>query len=314
MQSVGKGSTLFSVALGVLLVGVIVAYLLIVARQDAAVTLLPPPGVPVANVPAFGARLESSSGKVEIRTDSGWAAAEPGSLLGAGRDLRTAPGAKAALTYGDAMRIEVGDDAEVRLAELNDKLARLVVGRGFVFADVKEGSGRAVQFTSRDGGAVAETRGGALRVSAELDGKLRAAALRGEATVTAAGQTVRLQPGFFSVVARGEKPSAPTQAPRTLLLKVKWPDVQATAKRRQKISGIAAPGARVRVGDTELWADEQGRFQTVIDLREGQNRIRVQAVDIMGRTRDDASPPIELDTSLPAPTIETNPDMWRNQH
>ena len=305
-----RGNKLFQVALGLILMGVVAAYLLIIAREDAPVSL--PAVAAVVPGPDLAALIESATGTVEVRGNgSDWTLAQAGSRVAAGGDVGAQKGARAALAYGDAVRIEISDDAEVKVAELNDKLARLVVGRGFVFADVREGAGRRLQLTSQDGKAVAETAGGAMTVASEADGKFRAAVARGEGTLTAQGKSVALTPGFFSVVAKGERPSEPTKVPRTLLLKVKWPDAQTTAKRRQAVSGTAMPGTRVRVGDAQLWADEKGRFETIVNLREGKNRIRVQAVDIVGRAREDASPAIELDTTLPKPAIETSPDMWK---
>ncbi len=120
-----------------------------------------------------------------------------------------------------------------------------------------------------------------------------------------------LKPGFYSVAAPGKKPVEPAAIPPSLLLKVRWPAAAATAKRRQLVSGTASPGARVSVGERAVWADRKGRFETVVDLREGKNRIEVHAVDLAGREARAASPDIELDTHAPTLKVDTSPDMWK---
>ena len=124
---------------------------------------------------------------------------------------------------------------------------------------------------------------------------------------------MELTSGYQTVVSPGGVPKQPTQMPKSLLLKIKWPPDATTAKRRQIVVGTTNPGARVRIGSTFATADEKGKFRTVIELKEGPNEIQAYALDVFGRTERATSPAIELDTKAPNPSIETSPDMWHKQ-
>lgn len=212
--------------------------------------------------------------------------------------------------YGDALRLELAESTEVRFTELARGIAKFVMGEGMMLADVRPHSGLGVQVRSRDGSATAETRDGAVYFAADANGALRTAVTRGTATVSAHGETVTVRPGYFTVATANDAPTRPAEIPRSLFLKVKWPADASTAKRRQRVSGTTAPGARVRVGESVVWTDAKGRFSTIVDLKEGRNRIHVRVVDLVGREQQDASPEIELDTRGPPQNIETSPDMW----
>ena len=300
---------------GVLLVITIVvmSYLFVVAgRPPPGGAMLPGVAPPPSPAAEFTARLVRATGDVQVRNGArDWQAAANGAALAAGTQLRAGEDAKAELVVGDDVHIDVTAGTDVQLGTFGPDLARLVVGEGLVLADVRRGRGQRLQISNRSGEAVTETADGAVAVTADAAGRLRTAVTRGSATLAANGETVTVGAGFFSVAGRGNKPSKPAAVPQSLFLKVKWPGVPATAQRQQTISGATSPGARVRVSNRLVWADAKGRFQTIVDLQEGKNRIQVRAVDLVGRETHDASPEIELHTMGPTQKIETSPEMWR---
>jgi hypothetical protein len=303
---VKRGTVIFVGGLVAVLVAVVISYLFVVSGRE----LTPVPGSlpPAAELVA---RLESAQGDVQVRgTGSEWHAAPEGEKLPQGSQVRTGAEARALLVYGDGLSIQLAGSSDVQLAGTRPDLARLIVGEGLVFADVRPGSAVRVQIENKRGDAVTETHDGALSVSADDRGVLRAAVSRGTARLTAHGETVTLQQGYVSVARNGERPDAPTVVPASLLLKVRWPTDPVTAKRRHLITGQTNPGARLQVGSRQVWADDGGRFETFVDLREGKNRIKVEAVDVSRQKAAVESPELELDTHAPPQSIETSPDMW----
>jgi hypothetical protein len=273
----------------------------------------PPPEPAAPKGP--GGRLERADGAVEIRlNETTWQAAAVGTRVVAGSEVRTGAGGSASVVYGDAIRLDVQGSTEVKLAQLDDKVARFVVGKegGLVVADIAPGNTRLVQVATEGSDAVAETRDGRLHVLTDGSGRMQTAVTRGQASVTANGETVALTEGLQSTVEPGQAPTAPVGIPTSLLLKVKWPEAS-TAKKRHVVSGTATPGARVSVGGKIVTADRKGRFQTVVELREGANAIKIFAIDVLGRKKEIESPAIVVDTHAPGHAVDTSPDMWKRK-
>lgn len=256
------------------------------------------------------ARLTQAIGVVQIKVGNDWKPAQVGVEVSAGTDLRTPGESKASVSYGDDIRLEVMSDTEVRLERLDDEVARFIVGEGVVIADVRPESGRVLQLAAKNSDAVVESRDGTVHVLTDGTGHVQAAVTRGEATLTAKGETVQLPAGFQSTVAPGKGPQYPMAIPKSLLLKVKWPD-ESTSKRRHVVTGTTSPGTRVRVGETIVTADDRGRFRALVDFKEGRNELHVHALDVLGRQERSDSPAIEVDTQAPAHRFETDPNMWK---
>ncbi len=303
-----RGNVIFALSVAAVLAVVAIAYLLLLGPERAA----DPSAVVAPPASTSPARLTSAAGLVELRPAAGdWRPAIAGAEVGPDTALRTGSGGSAALQVGDGLTVEVSSDSEVRLAEVDETIAKLVVREGLVVGDVAGASGRRLVVGAEDSDAVAETTDGRLHVLADGEGNVQAAVTRGRATVTASGKSVELPAGYQTTIRSGEAPQTPMVLPASMLLKVKWPPHATTAKRRQLVAGTTAPGSRVRIGDTVVTADAKGEFRAVIELGEGSNVLQIKAVDIMGRTEEDRSPPILLDTSAPAHVIETDPGMWK---
>jgi hypothetical protein len=307
-----RNNALFVVGV-VLVLGLVgIGYVTILDSED-------PPAPVVAATPAPAAesavRLSSAAGVVEINVgDAGWQPLEVGGEVAPGAGVRTSPEGAASLTYGDGIKADMGAGSVVRVDRMDDEVARFVVGKGQVVIDVSEQTkgDRVVQLAAEGSDAVVETRDGRVAVINDGSGQLQTAVTRGNAVLSANGGKVSLKEGQQSLVEKGRKPTAPTEIPKSLLLKVQWP-TEITSKRRHRISGKATPGTLVRVGDQVVAADGKGRFTAVVDLKEGRNRIVVRAVDVIGRAEASESPEITVDTKAPAHSIETDPEMWRRK-
>ena len=278
------------------------------AEQEPA---LPPPNPELEMTPI----LSKAQGKVVVRlASSKWKPAQKGDAITPGTRLRTQNGGEAQLSYGDSIRVDVREDTEVRLERFDGEIAKFVVGAegGLVIADVAPGNTRLVQIAAEGSDAVAATRDGKLHLMSDGRGQVQAAVTRGQATFTSAGKTVTLEANTQSAAAAGKAPTAPAAIPASLLLKIKWPDAN-TAKQRHLLSGTTSPGARVKIGDEVITADSKGRFRAIVQLREGNNQVEVQALDVVGRKSAQRSPVILVDTRAPDQAIKTHPDMWKKK-
>jgi len=304
---VNRGTPKFIAAVAAILSLAIAGYLVILGDppNDALTT-----AVPQAQ-PTNRAIVARADGTVEIRLGNGkWAPAEIGNEVDAIRT--TGATAKAALTYGDSIKVNVIGDTQVRLETIGPNIARFVVGEegGVVIADVDPASGQRIQLKAEGSDAITETTDGRVHLLSDGAGTVQTAVTRGEATVTAQGKTVRLTSDQQSVVRPGQSPEAPTPIPKSLLLKVKWPQT-ITTKRRHLLSGKTNPNARLRVGTRLVSADAKGNFKILVELKEGQNQLDIAAIDVLGRAQKIASPQILVDSQGPAHAVETNPDMWK---
>ena len=289
---------------------VVLAYVYFLAPQP----LAPPPVATSGPAPATSPlRLIEAEGGVERRRGGGdWQALQAGSEVSPGDDLRTKGQGRAAFAYGGDVRVDMSSDSQLRLEPDSDGAARVIVGEGLAVVDVRPESGRLVRISAKGSDAITETRNGKVHVLNDGAGHVQTAVLRGQATVKAQGRSVDVAAGFATRVDPGKPPESPTALPASLLLKVKWPNGGATTKKRHLITGTANPGARVRVGDMVVLADQRGRFQAVIELAEGSNRVQVRAVDVAGHEMHDQSPAIEVDTRAPSQKVDTSPEMWKH--
>lgn len=282
------------------------AYVVVFERE--AVPEIPQPPV-VAT-----ARIVQAEGVVQLKMRGGeWRPVPVGTVVDPASVVRTTEGASAELDVGDGVKLQVLPDTDVRVESVDGVNATLLVESGIVVADVDGKKNGRVQLRAAGSDAVAETRDGRLHFVTDGQGEVQAAMTRGEGTLTAAGKTVTLTPGSQSIVHPGAAPTAPAPLPRSFLLKVKWPSEAITAKRRQMVRGSTTPGARVRIGDVVVTADADGRFGAVVELVEGPQKIKVYAMDILGRRAMEKSPAINLDTRAPRHAVETDPSMWKRQ-
>lgn len=301
-----RGTLFFALGVIAIIGAVFAAYFLIFARAPA------PIAAPVPEQPR--GRIVQADGAVELMVASGqWQKAEVGTQVGPATNLRTGAGASAQVAYGDSVQLQLLPDTTVKVESLDAATAQLMVEAGTIMADVKENAGSTVALVAPNTDARAVTSGGRLHFATDGQGNVQAAVSRGQAQVTAKGETVVLSPGFGTVAPAGSAPQQPMPMPATMLLKVIWPADAVTAKRHQVIHGTTAPGARMRIGGTIVTADQRGQFRAVVELAEGSQRIHVYSVDVLGRQKQELSPAIRVDTKAPDLQVETGPGLWQKK-
>lgn len=307
MRSRRRGNRIFGLGVGAIFVVLALAYWFLLLEP------VPPSEPPEQSEGQKASRavLSRTQGLVELRMGEGrWTPVSTGAALSPGSDLRTGKDGQASVAYGEAVRLQVHPQARVHVDRLDEQVTLFRLRQGLLVADVDPAAGASVQVATVGSDAVAETGGGRLHVMADGHGALRAAATKGTATLRAQGKTVTLKEGFQSEALPGRGPSSPAPLPASLFLKVRWPDDSATSKRRQLVRGTTTPGSFVWAAGRRIKAGANGRFEAVVKLREGENRVRIQVRDILGQTQEVTSPVIELDTSAPAHAVEVDPDMW----
>jgi hypothetical protein len=257
-----------------------------------------PPVTPEPDTKYF--RVAALQGEVEALQNNQWYLVRAGHLLSTKDVVRTRPGGRVLLRRG-SVELELQGNMDLRLDDLEKETARVGLLRGGKVSASVAGTGELVEITARH---TKTANIGAARfvVSMSSSGKVNVAASEGSAKFSAVGKEVVVPAGSVSTAMPDQAPGDPEPMPPEILLSVIWPeddriDSQATIK------GKAQASSRVVVNgvDTEVGAD--GIFHAKVPLRIGNNRLQIEAEDIMGRTKavdkvvTRAAPPPKLEAS-----------------
>lgn len=208
------------------------------------------------------------------------APAQVGETLGEADRILTGEGARAVLGLGEGTRLELGEDASVRVLGRGEQGLRLELEGGRVQATVRADSER-VAITAA--GRTVSAQDADFAVGLSGDGVLAVEASRGQAALEGFGLAGPLEAGQQVVVtADGAERLGPV--PSSLLLAVQWPEQALTREGAVRVQGRTSPGARVQVlGGASAVAGPDGVFELEILLAEGENQVEVEARDPMGR-------------------------------
>jgi hypothetical protein len=126
-------------------------------------------------------------------------------------------------------------------------------------------------------------------VQADERGQVSVAALKGTARFAAAGKTVVLPEGTETRSTKaGAPPEDPEKIPEEVLLQVVWPESERHGE-TAAISGRVKPASLVTINGTQTAVGDDGHFTATVPLREGSNRVSVEAEDLSGRRRQAAT-------------------------
>lgn len=192
--------------------------------------------------------------------------------------------------------LQVASSTRVRLDEADRSRAGFTLDRGRVRAASPAGTVMAVR--AADGRAAVESSDAEFTVQAE-PGVVRVVPHTNRVTLLARNERLAVEAGSGAVVA-GEAPPVLAPVPRSLLLKVRWPEAGAQRTTEVRVEGETAPGATVRAGAAEAVADGRGRFTLAVPLHDGPNRPRLTSEDLAGRRATSMGQPILVDRSRPA--------------
>ncbi|MEW5739192.1 MAG: hypothetical protein AB1938_09725 [Myxococcota bacterium] len=271
----------------------------------------PPPLVKVdAGALARELKLSEITGTVEVRhgKDGGWEPAAPGTRLSPNDGVRTTNGSYAVLVGDEYWEVKMEPGTEVGIGELSESISRLLLEKGMAKAKVKGGGRHTFEVRAAASDAVASTDGGVFTMATNGEGTVAVGAESGEVVFAGGGRVVIVRAGQQSLMKPGQGPSEPEAIPSSLLLKVALPGKSTLDTPRVVVKGSAQPGAMVEVQGNVVRADELGRFETAVTLKEGKNKVQVRAKGVGGNGAE-STHDLELDTTVKAPTIDQN--LWK---
>jgi hypothetical protein len=231
-----------------------------------------------------------------------------GARIVPGDSLRTGPQGEAVLQGRGNSTVSVDEHTVVRLEGVaSDGLSRIAIQEGRIRAVVPDGSG-GVEVHGGSEGASVVTRGGDIAVGVDGRGDLSVADFRGTANLTAGSATQALKAGDQATVSHGKIRFG--SIPTAVRVKVAWPDAGPTREALQKVEITAPPGVMVRLDDRPVALDSSGRAVETVELKEGENRLRLQAKDVAGnKPKEEDSGLMVLDTR--PPEIRGGKPRWK---
>ncbi len=252
-------------------------------------------------------------GRVEITRGEPerWQAAEEGMVLAAKDRIRTQRDSRATLAMPGVFSVRLTAESEFEVRHLAEDAYRFLLEHGMIEADVIDDPERLFEVAAS--AAVATTQGGSFRMNVNREGLVALGTSRGSVDLESGGKVVQVREGYMALVERGKAPEDPIRIPRRLFLKVRWPARSDLSSRKLTVSGRTDRGARVRVEGVTVEVDSRGRFRTLVTLREGVNRVKVESEDVGGNDSARRSPKIQVDTRADQFQIETSPGMWEKR-
>jgi hypothetical protein len=262
---------------------------------------------PDAGADASIFQVVASEGQVDAYRDGRWLAIKQGDLLTRDDLVRTVPGAHAVLRLSAGGEIELREKVEIRLDRLSAAGSSVDLRHGKVVARVAAANDT-LAITARE--TTTSTEGPAhVVVQADEHGQVSVATLKGKARFASAGKTIEVPEGTETRSPRaGAPPEDPEKIPEEVLLQVVWPEGDHRAETAQ-ITGRAARASLVTINGAETAVGEDGRFSATVPLREGGNRVKVEAEDLAGRRREAAATLTRRSTKPPKLAPEPG-ELW----
>jgi hypothetical protein len=241
------------------------------------------------------------NGDVLLRRGGGeWVPLHSGDELAADDAIRTGEAGTVVMTLGTDITVQVDPLTEVRVGDIARSASGLDLAGGRINAVVKDSAGglapKRLQVTFDGSDATASSGPGEFSAISAGDGHLSVASKSGNVLLHANGKTVTVGPGLESRVEPGLPPSAPEVIPPSLFLKLGAPGATIVKDKQMKVRGDSTPGSLVDVNGVRTVVSADGRFEAVVPLQEGSNKLHVQVRSVDGKTQAGALPEITVDT------------------
>jgi hypothetical protein len=252
-------------------------------------------------------QVVSSDGQVDAFRDGRWLAIRAGDLLTRDDLVRTAPGAHAVVRLSAGGEIELRERVEIRLDRLSAAGSTVDLRRGKVVARVGDAK-ETLAITARE--TLTSTEGPAHVVVQNDDhGLVSVATLKGSARFAAAGKTVVVAEGTETRAQAGAPPSDPEKIPEDVLLQVVWPEGERHGE-TATVEGRVGSASLVTINGAGAAVGADGRFSARVSLREGGNRIAIQAEDLAGRQRE-ATKTLTRRSTRPPKLAPEPTELWK---
>ena len=257
------------------------------------------------------ARVGAVVGQVEVKKAgrSNWVPAKVGELLMEGDEIRTALFSESVMRLKGKSSVVVSSNTNFVIGQELLQQSSFELGMGQIHAAIPSGSDREYAFRSKGSDAVASTKLGEFSVSTDGAGTVVVDTHAGAVKLRAKDKEVSVRKGKRSVVLPEKEPSPVLPIPTSVALRVKWPPTKID-RTQTKITGTAGPGSLVMVNGILVRTDRTGNFSLDVPLREGSNRLVVNATDPAGNSATRESPEILVDTKPPDVQVNAK-DLWK---
>jgi hypothetical protein len=242
-------------------------------------------------------QVVSADGQVDAYRDGRWIAIHQGDLLTRDDLVRTVPGAHAVLRLSAGGEIELREKVEIRLDRLSAAGSSVDLRHGKVVARIGAATDT-LAITARE--TTTSTEGPShVVVQADEHGQVSVATLKGKARFASGGKTVVLPEGTETRSVRaGAPPEDPERIPEDVFLQVVWPEASPRAE-TARVEGRVKPASLVTINGATAAVGADGRFEATVPLHEGGNRLAIEAEDLAGRKRKEATTVVRRPTRPP---------------
>ncbi len=266
----------------------------------------------VKSGPLQGITVELVEGEVVRGTDEGVRyVVSPGDTLPSGSVVQTGESSRVSLSIPDGGRVDLAEQSELAIRQIFDDAVSFELRSGQVEATVKHFNKRRVDFVFSGNPSKVKVADGKAVLVADGTGAFDVGVESGSdvAIVGPDGEEEPVPAGEHKAVRRDGTVALSGAIPRSVLLKVDWPDEGIHRARSVEVKGSVSPGSTVMVEGKPVKTDPDGRFRSRVELREGTNKITVEARGL-GGTAVQESPEIKVDTRPPRVEASTD-DIWK---
>ena len=162
------------------------------------------------------------------------------------------------------------------------QIAELSISKGKVITKVRKFNRKASRLQIHTKGATAAVRGTAFLTSFDEQSQTKILVGDGKVLVKAQGQEVMVEPKQQTKVDIGKNPGNPSFATNILDFNI------ASIKLEQgnlKVSGNVDPDAEVNLNKNAVFANNDGSFSGIMNVKEGENNLIIKASTIDGRLK-----------------------------
>lgn len=233
-----------------------------------------------------------------------------GESLSEGSHVATGVGSAVTLSVQEGENLHLSEDSEVVINKVTNEGVNFELRKGQVEANVKQFRARSMRVGIAGNPVAVQTQQGTFTVFTDGHGRFDAAAVAGQVSlVNPDASEIRIPIGEHRAVSEEGEQVLGGAIPRSVLLKVNWPDDVVRRQKVMDVTGKAAPGAVVKVEGKPVRPDSDGSFSTQVILKEGANRVKVEAFGL-GEPALETSPAITVDSR--PPTVSTHTDeLWK---
>jgi hypothetical protein len=273
-----------------------------------------PSPVVTAGTPSLSedAVIRTVSGVVEVGVDGSWSPASVGQRVAKDESVRAGRSSTAELSVGAGVVVRLSPRTELSIREVSEAMAKVQLLEGHITATVDEQGKRTLQVRAAQGDAVAESGGGTFGVLADRGGQLAVATTTGQVRLASAGVAVDVPAGQGAQASAASAPSAPRAIDPTLFVRMQGTPKSRTNQKETDVRGTTVAGARVRIGDQQVHADQEGNFTLRVPLRDGKNDLKLEVDDASGRVKQQNLPTVVVDRQKP--TIDTQVQWGNPKH